>query len=247
MTLNMNYCYCKKRNMRMRNEFPIIYHQGVRDTYLTFILENMNLIVSLRKDYEKLIKERGNVYTTRAKSLQIKSLIGITTEHLIKIVLLKRGFIINIKSFDTNRFNSSFLEEVNKYNSESPNQERLNSLLQKSLSQINEFSEKLLNFDKCIKLFRKSNPQNYFNGFKKFVFQNYLYLEKYSFIDSDNALKIIQDMRNSYIHRAEGNEENNYLVLYLFNFILFVAKKEFQKVFDGIEKIKFNGVENLSP
>ena len=236
----------------MTEGYPLIYHQGIRDTYLSFILENFQLITSLRDDYEKL-DVVTDLYKKRAKSLQIKSLLGINSEHLIKIVLLKRGFILNTKNENISRFNSMFMEELMRYNEQSPSQEKLNSLLVTSLSQINEFSEKLIKFDKCIKNFKNSNPEDYFKNFKRADLnpypdsEDYKYLGEFEFIDSGNALNVIQKMRNSYVHKAEGKYEKNIIVPYLLNFLLFIAKKEFPDHFNSIGKFGDEQTKNLFP
>ena len=236
----------------MTEVFPLIYHQGKRDTYLSFIFENFQLITLLTKDYEKL-DAAENLYKKRAKSLQIKSLLGINSEHLIKIVLLKRGFVLNNIINENAKFNSSFMQEIEDYNKNRPNQEKLDGLLQKSLSQIKEFSEKLIEFDKCIKNFKNSNPKDYFKNIKRGNLnlypssEDYKYLGEFKFIDSSNALNIIQKMRNSYVHKAEGNYEKNIIVPYLLNFLLFIAKKEFPDRFNSIEKFGNEEIKNLFP
>ncbi|MEK6947547.1 MAG: hypothetical protein AABX32_08130 [Nanoarchaeota archaeon] len=236
----------------MTEGFPLIYHQGVRDTYLSFILENFQLITSLTDDYEKLDAKTA-LYKKRAKSLQIKSLLGINSEHLIKIVLLKRGYVINNIINENAKFNSFFMQEIEDYNKNRPNQEKLDGLLQKSLSQIKEFSEKLIKFDKCIKNFKNSNPKDYFKNIKRANLNphpnsdDYKYLGEFEFIDSDNALNVIQKMRNSYVHKAEGNYEKNIIVPYLLNFLVFIAKKEFPECFNSIEKFGNEQTKNFSP
>ncbi|MBI3035032.1 hypothetical protein HYY71_01800 [Candidatus Woesearchaeota archaeon] len=234
----------------MTEVFPLIYHQGKRDTYLSFISENFQLITSLTEDYEKL-DAAENLYKKKAKSLQIKSLLGINSEHLIKIVLLKRGFVLNTIINENAKFNSSFMQEIEDYNKSMPNREKLDSLLQKSLSQIKEFSEKLIKFGKCIKNFKNSNPKDYFKNIKRGNLnpssEDYKYLGEFEFIDSSNALNIIQKMRNSYVHKAEGNYEKNIIVPYLLNFLLFIAKKEFPDWFNNIEKFGNEETKNLFP
>lgn len=236
----------------MTEGYPLIYHQGVRETYLSFILENFQLIASLINDYENL-DEETNLYKKRAKSFQIKSLLGINSEHLIKVVLLKRGFVLNTIINENAKFNSSFMQEIEDYNKNKPNQEKLDGLLQKSLSQIKEFSEKLMKFDKCIKNFENSNPEDYFKNFKKATLnptpnsEDYKYLREFEFIDSGNALNVIQKMRNSYVHKAEGKDEKNIIVPYLLNFLRFIAKKEFPDRFNSIEKFGNEQTKNLFP
>ena len=216
------------------------------------LLQNFQLITSLTDDYEKL-DAAENLYRKRAKSLQIKSLLGITSEHLIKIVLLKRGFVLNTIINENAKFNSSFMQEIEDYNKDMPNQEKLDGLLQKSLSQIKEFSEKLIKFDKCIKNFKNSNSEDYFKNIKRANLnpypssEDYKYFGEFEFIDSNNALNVIQKMRNSYVHGAEGNREKNIIVPYLLNFLLFIAKKEFPDSFNSIEKFGNEQTKNLSP
>ncbi|HAL64293.1 MAG TPA: hypothetical protein DCP10_01850, partial [Bacteroidales bacterium] len=99
-----------------------------------------------------------------------------------------------------------------------------------------KYIDKTISFEKAIKLFKKSNSNNYFNGLKVYDFNlhdidyEYSYLG-YKKIDPKNCLNLIQKIRNNYIHKASSHDEMNGIIWYVFNYILWLAKKEFSNQF----------------
>ena len=82
----------------------LIYQKNVIHTYLCFIKENLDLIRKIYEETEKQTdpynpEERLKFFYSKAKFLQIMTLIGLTAEHLVKIILLKRGFVLNFGKF----------------------------------------------------------------------------------------------------------------------------------------------------
>ena len=210
----------------------LIYHQVVIDTYLYFIKESLSLIrkifgeISPPEPYDTTNKER--LFTGRAKHLQIMTLIGLTAEHLIKIILLKRGFVLNTSDFDA-KFQDAFMVELLQKNTTD-----IDELYVKAKNNINiEFNKNLIQFEKCISLFNKSNPPNYFDNVRTYELNPYpekydgdSYLG-YKQIMSTETLRVIQKMRNSYLHLAEAQSEQQGIVWYLFNFLVWLCKKEY--------------------
>lgn len=221
--------------MKEEYDYPEIYQEMTKKTFLFFINENLLLINKLLKEKSDLEKSNGDIYKRRAISLQTKLLLGVTGENLLKIILLKRGFIINqINKESSFKFNPHFIKELEDYNSsENKDQSVLDKLYQKSLSQFSIFDKKLISFKECITIFNKSNSKEYFKEIKQFNLDN-LYLNEFKNVNSNNALTILKDLRNSYVHKAESNFETNGIFHYLFNFILFICKKEFLDFFKDL-------------
>lgn len=220
----------------------LIYQQNVIDTYLYFIKENLSLIRSIYEEKGKLFepynsKQKWKFYTSRAKHLQIMTLIGLTTEHLIKIILLKRGFVLNISEIDA-KFQESFMHGLEQKNKTEVSQEEMNSLHSKAKDNLNiSFKKNLKNFDACIALFDKSNTPGYYTPVRTYVLNPYpgvydgdSYLG-YKQIKPEETLRVIQRMRNSYLHSAEAKYEQQGVVWYLFNFLVWLCKKEYPDFF----------------
>ena len=228
------------------NSELMIYQQNNIKTYLHFIKENLTIIPQLYEDkishLNLSLAERSLLYKARARHLQIMSLIGITAEHLIKLILLKRGFVLNaVKPL---RFNKEYMEKLENYNSNKPSQEKLDLLYgEADKSASIEFSERLISFEECCQIFKKSNDENYFNGIKELRlnenFEEYSYLG-YTKMTGDNCLKIIQQMRNSYLHKAESQSEMQGIIWYMYNFLVWTSKKEF---FDFFKDEQFIGTD----
>jgi len=225
-----------------------LYQKYVVKTSLYFIKANFELIKNLREqsdlheDWGLLFDEQ--LFIARAKHLQLMGLLGVTGEHLIKFVLLKRGFILNkITSQNTSgKFSTDFLEDLHRFNETTPSQDEMDELYLKAERDINvRFSKKLISFGRAIDLFNNSNPDGYYGDVGELVLNDnipsYCYLGRYSELSADNCLDVIREMRNSYIHRPEGLSELNGVFWYLYNFVLWIAKKEFPEEFDSIDYI----------
>ena len=220
----------------------LIYQQNVIDTYLHFVKENLSLIKTIYNVYNEGKKpydpsQKWKLYSSKAKHLQIMTLIGLTAEHLIKLILLKRGFVLNAGEFEAN-FTKQFMQKLEQKNKNELNQENLNELYSIAKDNINfSFKKNLKSFEECISLFNKSDPADYYNSLEKYVLNpdpniynedNYL---GYKEIKPEETLKVIQKMRNSYLHLAEAQSEQKGVVWYLFNFIVWICKKEYPDFF----------------
>ena len=233
----------------------LIYHQIVVDTYLYFIKESLSLIRKIFNEigppepYDPTQKER--LFTGRAKHLQIMTLIGLTAEHIIKIILLKRGFVLNT-SDENAKFQDAFMHELEQKNTTNLTQTDIDSLYVKAKNLVNiEFNKNLIQFDKCISLFNNSNPPNYFDNVRTYELNPYP--EKY---DGDSylgykqimpaeTLRVIQRMRNSYLHLAEAQSEQHGVVWYLFNFLVWLCQKEYPTFYQNEAMIGTDNAKGL--
>ena len=226
----------------------LIYQKNVIETYLHFIKENLNLIKKLTKDS----KNTEEPYRRRAFHLQKMTLIGITAEHLIKIILLKRGFMLNVAIFG-DKFDEGFMSKLRRTNNKDISQEGLNSLYEESTKNIElDFKPDLKKFDECIALFYKSNPKNYFDSLRCTLnlppdtyFYEYVGKERVKELNPQNCLKVIQKMRNSYLHQAEAREETNGVIWYLVNFLIWICRREYPDFFVEEEYIGNQNIKTL--
>ena len=223
----------------------LIYQATVRDAYLFFIKENFTLINQLITERSQMLRDPQYknhnpqfVYSMRAKHLQTMSLIGMNAEHILKLVLLKRGFVLNTETYG-NQFDDTFQKSVESYNyslanslHHQPNQ--FNSLYNDAPDHIVfQFTEKLQSFEKCITLFMTEivGSTNYFQGVGEYRLSSKYFSE--TKLNAHNSLCVIQKMRNSYLHLAEAKREPKNIVSYLFNFLLWICKKEYPSEFEG--------------
>jgi len=240
---------------------PIIYQKQTKSTYLYFIKENFILIKNLLEEEKKCLPYNSDeksekhkmFYQSRAKFIQAMTLIGINAEHILKIILLKNGFIIN-KGISKEKYSESFLKKLDTYNKNKDNklQKDLDCLYEQANKDIKrEYKIKTISFDKCIKLFKKIIKENkgYYDSVGKYplnppiekIYVDGEFLETdpgpkqdyfgYEEIDPNNALDIIRLMRNSYIHFIDAYSEQKGLVCYLYDFLLYLCIKEFKNYF----------------
>jgi len=232
----------------MEDNSIVIYQDTVIKTYLFSIKENFKLIRCLLDEKYKILKPFNPkrefiLYIARAKHLQIMSLIGFTAEHLLKIILLKRGYIINEGLSDL-KFSQDFILKVKEYNEGRKTQDKLNELYEIALNdQKVLFRDNLLNFDKCIQLFKDSNPSDYFEDIGIYslnpnpeIYNESEYLG-WKEIKPNECLRVIQKSRNSYLHKLEAKGEQNGVVWYIFNFLIWLSKKEYPDFFKDEESI----------
>jgi hypothetical protein len=242
---------------------PIIYQKQTKNTYLYFIKENFTLIKNLLEEEKKVSPytsdeksgEHKIFYQRKAKFIQAMILIGINAEHILKIILLKNGFIINEGVFVfKEKYSDSFLKNLDIYNKNENNksQENLDFLYEKASIEIKRgYKINTISFDKCIKLFKKiiKDNKNYYNSIGKYplnpppkkinvdgmLLDAYYGPEQdyfgYKEITPNNVLDIIRIMRNNYIHFVDAHEEQQGLVCYLYNFLLYLCVKEFKNYF----------------
>lgn len=192
-----------------------------RETYLFLVKENLNLVRKLlsKNKTEPYDPQHPEVlYKGRANHLQVMTLLGTTAEHLIKIIISKRGYVINeIKCVK---------EEVNK----------------KKVT----YHKNLIPFYSAIKIFKDSNSSNYFNKIGSYYVDygdpKRKYLNKYSQITPQNCLNILRDIRNHYLHKADPQSEQQGIIWYCFNFLVWLANKEFP---DFFKSNKFVGSKEI--
>lgn len=216
----------------------LIYQPNVINTYLHFIKENLILIKNI---YNK--KDPENLYSSRAKHIQMMTLLGLTTEHLIKLILLKRGFVLNTSNIGA-EFHKDFMTELYLKKEKGLNQTELDELYTKSKENMEiTFKKNLKSFDECLSLFKKSNLDKYYGGLGTYVLNphpdvydgdDYLGFKE---IKPEETLKVIQQMRNTYLHRVEAQKEQQGVVWYLFNFLVWLAIKEYPEFFKDAEFI----------
>ena len=243
----------------------IIYQKQTKSTYLYFVKENFTLI-------KKLLEEKKNCppynsdeeskgykifYQCRAKHIQAMTLMGINAEHILKIILLKNGFIINEGVFEE-KHSESFLKKLDTYNKNEDNklQKDLDYLYEEASRDIKrEYEIETISFDRCIKLFKKIIKENkdYFDSIGKYPLnfpikkinvdgmlletdpgpkQDYFGYEE---IDPNNALNIIRFMRNSYVHLIDAHFEQRGVIYYLYDFLLYLCVKEFKNYFKDVK------------
>lgn len=230
----------------------LIYQPIVRDTYLNFIKENFDLIQSLfnRKEDSNL---RNETLKRRALHLQVMTLVGITAEHLIKLILLKRGFMLNEKTY-SDKFDPQFMDRLYNLNpstiSHSDLQVHIDNLYDDAIKHIQlDFKRELIKFDKCISLFRDSSPPNYYDGLGSFNlvqpptgYVEYLGVDE---LTPQNCLTVIQQMRNNYLHRAEAMYEKIGVIQYLINFLIWLSRKEYPDFFGTVDYLGDGEIKRL--
>lgn len=193
-------------------------------TSIQFIKENLNLARRLIGNSQKnTIPFNPNnalsFYKGRAKHLQTMTILGITMEHLLKLIISKRGY--SIFEIDYVRNNT----EV-------------------------KYAEKTISYEKASKLFRKSSPEDYYKNIQVYEFNTNDIDYQYSYfgykrIDPEACINLIQMIRNNYLHKTDSHGEWNGIIWYVYNFIVWLSRKEFKNSFS---KFKFIGnieIKNL--
>lgn len=198
-----------------------------QDTYIHLARENLSLA-------KKLINESKNeiisfdpsntepFYKSRARHLQTMALFGITAEHLLKLIVLSRGFSIQEVDYIKNEDNSPKIK----------------------------YSEKTISFEKSASLFKQSNPSDYFDGTQVYEFNTHDIGYEYSYlglkkIDPKTCISLLQKIRNNYLHKADSHGEWNGIIWYVYNFLVWLAKKEFCSKFSDFEYIGSSEVKSL--
>jgi len=226
----------------------LIYQNNVKKAYLYLIKENLKLIKKLLEEKNNLVEPYNPnkdfiLYEAKAKHFQIMNLLGSTAEHLIKLILLKRGFILN-EGISTFKFSPSFMSQIERFNEEHITQEKMDNLYSEAEKDINfSFSNKLIKFDKCIQLFNQDNNTDYFGDIQEYILSPHPEVYDgdeyfgYKIIKPDECLRVIQKSRNNYMHLLEGQYEQNGIIWYFINFLVWLAKKEFPDFFNDEEYV----------
>lgn len=203
------------------------YHINQSEAYEYLIKENLVLINTLIEEIKnKSIPFNPNnvstYYKNRAKHLQSMALLGLTCEHLVRSIIKNRGYSILEVDYIKKNNNKSKIKYI----------------------------DKVISFEKSISLFNKSNPDDYFSGLKTYHFNDkninfeYSYLG-YKKIDPKKCLSLIQKIRNNYIHKVEAYQEMNGVIWYVYNYIIWLAQKEFPNQFSGYKLIGNEDIKKL--
>ncbi len=193
-------------------------------TSIQLIKENINLVRRLIENSRKNVIpfDPNNTlpfYRGRAKHLQTMAILGITMEHLLKLIVSKRGY--SILEIDYVKNNT----EV-------------------------KYAEKTISYEKSAALFKKSNPENYYKKTKVYEFNTHNISYQYSYlgykrIDPETCVTLIQKIRNNYLHKVDSHGEWNGIIWYIYNFIIWLAKKEFKDSFLSFRLIGNAEIKNL--
>lgn len=245
----------------MDERTAILFTKQTKEDYLYYIKENFSLMRKLFQEgkncppynEDETSREHELFCRCRAKHFQMMTILGMNAEHILKIILLKNGFIINKNSLEE-QFRESFLKKIEilketNFDDVSQEQEAFNSLYNEAEQQITD--RRTISFFECIELFKEyiKNDEEYFKSIKKYsfnipkkkIFVDGMLLENYSGptynylgfgeISPNNALDIIREMRNNYIHVASAHFEQQGIIYYLYNFLLYLCVKEFRELF----------------
>ena len=136
------------------------------------------------------------------------TILGITMEHLLKLIVSKRGYSI---------LEIDYIKNVDK-NTKA------------------KYVDKTISFEKSASLFKKSNPEKYYKKTKVYEFNTNAIGYQYSYlgykrIDPGTCVTLIQKIRNNYLHKVDSHGEWNGIIWYVYNFIVWLAKKEFKDSF----------------
>ena len=245
----------------MDDKIAILYTKQIKEDYLYYIKENFSLMRKLFEEgkncppynEDETSREHKLFYRCRVKHFQMMTILGMNAEHILKIILLKNRYIINIGSSEE-QFEESFLKKIEifeetNFDDISQEQKAFNNLYNEAEQLISD--KRTISFYKCIELFKKciKNDKEYFTSIKKYsfntpkkkIFVDGMFLESdpgpaydylgYNDIGPNNALDIIRKMRNNYIHVANAHSEQEGIIHYLYNFLLYLCVKEFKSFF----------------
>lgn len=224
---------------------PFYFDRGTRKTFLhtlVVFLKDIKRLEKERKRYSEKYVENPSMdnvalFFSRAKHMEQMLLIGISAEYLLKAVLLKYNFLINKTNFSQfSKEFSSKLEELNKSGySTTPSQiSEVEKLAMDNYYQMPR--DDTLSFEECKQVF-----------FKKIFNANYFPDKSYPITNPDtrvfygktitykNAWEILQKIRNNYGHVPEAKSEENGILPFLYDFLVYVAKKEFPEHFKQYE------------
>jgi len=245
----------------MDEKTAILFTKQTKEDYLYYIKENFSLMRKLFEEGkncppyndDETSREHKLFCRCRAKHFQMMTILGMNSEHILKIILLKNGYIIN-KNSSEELFRESFLKKIEILEKTSfddifQEQEAFNNLYNDVEQLIND--RRTISFYECIELFKKysKNDKEYFTSIKKYslntpkekIFVDGMSLESdpgptyeylgFKEIDPNNVLDIIREMRNNYIHIANAHSEQQGIIHYLYNFLLYLCVKEFKSFF----------------
>lgn len=178
------------------------------------------------------ISDNPSLFKAKGKFIEQCILLGASAEYLLKTVLLKHGFMIN-EIRGKKRFDQQLIDRIQRYNRNPQNQRELDELFEVASQNLGQPTNRTINFNKCIEMFKHdivSNERTYFSGIpdEEYNVTNPETKEFYGdVINCSNALNKIKDLRNNYVHSAETRYEERGIFKFLFNFLIFIIKKEF--------------------
>ena len=184
------------------------------------------------------------LFRARAKFIELCLLLGVAGEHLLKAILLKNGFIVNeeVNKMATTQFRQNLLNRIRILGNR-PDQQELDAIHNSAAAFMGQVSGKTISFAQCISLFYTrivSSPRSYFSNLpnKRYNVTNQ---ETRNFfgrtVNTTNALKKIKKLRNNYAHLPEPMYEERGLIPFLYNFLVFISKKEFPAEMANLQTI----------
>lgn len=195
-------------------------------------------------EFKKYIADTSNwsaLFKARAKFIEQSLLLGVSAEYLLKAVLLKCGYIIN-KEKAGKKFSKSLFDKIEELGSkQSPNE--FNLIYQLAEKELGPVSGETIGLKKCIDIFQDEivgDADSYYSDLpnKEYKIINSETKEFYGeIINYSNALEKIRLLRNNYAHLPDPMYEERGLVPFLYNFLVFIAKKEFPEKMENLQII----------
>ena len=182
------------------------------------------------------------LFTARAKLIEQLLLLGVSTEYMLKGILLRNGYALNREiAHIQKKLDSALLQRIKNFNEKDPSNWSEHELIYKEaenkLPKVSgktiKLTGKTIKFEKCKNLFKSDivvNPQTYFSALAKqqYTPSNEDTKKFYGpVIDSSNVLDKIQFLRNNYAHIPDAMYEERELIPFLYNYVVFISKKEF--------------------
>jgi len=174
------------------------------------------------------------LFKARAKAIELSVLLGVAGEHLLKAILLKNGFILNreVRNLATKKFPQNLLDRINQLG-DRQDQREIEAIYLSATAFMGQVSGDTISFAECIPLFNTHivrPARNYFATLPNRRY-NVANQETRDFfgrtIDTTNAFYKIKKMRNNYVHLPNPMYEERGIVPFLYNFLVFVSRKEF--------------------
>lgn len=222
------------------------FNKGTENTFL-------NTIKILLKDIKRLEIERKlffnkycenpsmdniAIFYSRAKHIEQMMILSIVSEYIIKAVLLKYNFIINgIKK--NLKFNNEFVFKLTSLKQKGVTAgsdliKEVDELADKDI--VAELDKKTISFEECRQIFEKHIAiKGYFNKTPEYIISNDYTKEFYGDrLSYPTMFKTLQDVRNNYGHVPEVLYEENGILPFMYNFLVYIVKKEFPDFFSKL-------------
>ena len=174
------------------------------------------------------------LYQARAKAIELLLLLGVTGEHLLKAVLLKHGFILNVevRGMTTQRFPQSLRNRITQLGS-NQNPHQINAIYNSASTFLGQVSGNTISFRECISRFNNQIVRSFRRYFANLPNRRYTVTNQETInffgrtINTSNALVKIKKIRNNYAHLPDRMYEEGELIEFLYNFLVFIAQTEF--------------------